>query len=75
MISFNTNDLISDSYYLREYSALYENDCEYFEFRYTEHQHFVLFSALKRKIEAVVQTRIDEELYDLETAYGYGTTE
>lgn len=72
MISFNTNDLLSDSYYQREYSTLYENDCEYFEFRYTEHQHFVLFSALKRKIEAVGQTKIDEELYDLETAYGYG---
>lgn len=72
MISLSIEDLLSDSYYQREYSALYETDCEYFEFQYTEQQYFVLFSALKKKIEAIGQVEIAEELYDLETAYGYG---
>ena len=66
------SDLSSDIYYQRAYSALYEDNCEYFEFLYEEGLHFVKFSALKHRIIDVSGIKLEEELYDLETPYGYG---
>ncbi len=66
------SDLSSDIYYQRAYSALYEDSCEHFEYCYEEGTHFVKFSALKHRITEVSGIKLEEELYDLETPYGYG---
>lgn len=65
-------DLSADIYYQRAYSALYEEGCEYFENTYHESEHYVWFTALKRRIRCVAGVEVKEELYDLETPYGYG---
>ena len=65
-------DLSKDIYYQQEYSALYEWDGKIFEYLYNENDYFVKFRALKRKITSVAGELINEELYDLETPYGYG---
>ena len=65
-------DLSSDIYYQRDYSALYEQGCEYFESTYEEGEKYVSFKALKRRIKRVSGLEVQEELYDLETPYGYG---
>lgn len=72
MTNITITDLPSDIYYQREYSALYEGDGEHFEFQYDEDSSYVRFSALKRPIRSVAGQDIAEELYDLETPYGYG---
>jgi hypothetical protein len=72
MVAQNNCDLSSDIYYQRAYSALYEGASAYFHFLYEEGCHSVKFSALKRRIMNVAGVKIDEELYDLETPYGYG---
>lgn len=72
MTDITIRNLLSDIYYQREYSALYEGECEHFEFKYEEGDSNVQFSALKRRIKNVSGKEIDEELYDLETPYGYG---
>lgn len=66
------SDLSSDIYYQRTYSELYEGNGEYFEFLYEEGCHYVKFCALKHRITKIVGLDLDEELYDLETPYGYG---
>lgn len=65
-------DLSADIYYQQSYSALYEQDCEIFDYLFEESGQFIKFSALKRRIVSVAGQLIDEELYDLETPYGYG---
>jgi len=72
MIDFTIRDLSSDIYYQRNYSALYEEGCEHFQFFYEEDDYYVKFSALKRRIISVSGQSLGEELYDLETPYGYG---
>ncbi|OCH61276.1 femAB family protein [Aliivibrio fischeri] len=72
MLIKEINKLSSDIYYQREYSALYEENAEYFEFLYEEQDSYVKFNSLKRKIVSVSGISINEELYDLETPYGYG---
>lgn len=72
MTNITITDLSSDIYYQRGYSALYEGDGEHFEYKYIEDVFYVRFSALKRRIQSVLGQNIDEELYDLETPYGYG---
>jgi hypothetical protein len=65
--------LSEDTYYQNDYSTLYTTDgAEVFCFVYQEGKHKVTFQSLKRKIEEVSGVRLDENLYDLETAYGYG---
>ncbi|MFH0259633.1 GNAT family N-acetyltransferase [Vibrio mediterranei] len=72
MVTPEINELASDTYYQPAYSALYEDGAEYFEFCYQEESYYVKFSALKRRISSVLNHKLDEELYDLETPYGYG---
>lgn len=72
MTKVSITDLSADIYYQRAYSALYEQDCEYFEYTYQEDEHYVRFIALKRRIHFVAGVHIQDELYDLETPYGYG---
>lgn len=72
MIANEKYDLSSDIYYQRAYSALYEEASTYFSFIYEEGRNCVKFNALKRQIINVAGVKIDEELYDLETPYGYG---
>ncbi|HIF9339298.1 TPA: GNAT family N-acetyltransferase [Photobacterium damselae] len=72
MTVMTINDLSSDIYYQREYSALYEENCEYFEYIYQEEKYYVKFHALKHRITSVAGQQLNEELYDLETPYGYG---
>lgn len=68
----NIKNIETDIYYQRKYSALYEGNSEYFEYIYEEAHSYVKFSALKRRIESVAGQKIQDELYDLETPYGYG---
>lgn len=72
MIVAHVTDLSADIYYQRAYSALYEQGCEYFENTYQEGEKYAKFTALKRRITRVSGVEIQEELYDLETPYGYG---
>ncbi|HIF9178875.1 TPA: GNAT family N-acetyltransferase [Photobacterium damselae] len=72
MTVMTVNDLSSDIYYQREYSALYEENGEYFEYLYQEDACYVKFHALKHRITSVAGQPLNEELYDLETPYGYG---
>ncbi|MDF2183728.1 GNAT family N-acetyltransferase [Grimontia hollisae] len=65
-------DLSADIYYQRAYSALYEKDCEHFEYTYQENECYVTFTGLKKRISSVAEVVVQEELYDLETPYGYG---
>ena len=68
------SDIESDIYYQKEYSNLYltSGDGEIFEYTYAEGDLFVKFRAIKRLIENVAGVPVEEELYDLETPYGYG---
>ncbi|ABM00536.1 GNAT family N-acetyltransferase [Shewanella amazonensis] len=72
MIELDVNALASDIYYRRSYISLYENDAEYFEYTYQEGQSRIRFCSLKRRIDNVLGVPISDELYDLETPYGYG---
>lgn len=65
-------DLSEDVFFQREYSALYESEAEYFEYIYEEKNRYVKFSSLKRPILSVSGVPLVDELYDLETHYGYG---
>ena len=72
MTSFEVK-LCKDIYYQTEYSSLYAtNESELFEFEYQEADKKISFRSIKRKIEDVAGVAIKEELYDLETPYGYG---
>ena len=66
-------ELCKDIYYQTEYSSLYTtNENEVFNFEYQEEDKKILFRSIKHKIESVAGVAIKEELYDLETPYGYG---
>lgn len=66
-------DIESDIYYKKKYADLYiNNDNEIFEYTYAENEFYVKFKSIKRPIKSVLGVTIDEELYDLETPYGYG---
>jgi hypothetical protein len=69
----NTVHLANDIYYQDAYAALYENnDGELFNFIFQQAENKILFRSIKRKITQVAGIPIEEELYDLETPYGYG---
>lgn len=66
-------DIESDIYYKKEYIDLYiNNGSEIFEYTYSENNLYVKFKSIKKPIKSVSGISIDEELYDLETPYGYG---
>lgn len=66
-------NLADDIYYQNAYAALYENnDGELFNFVFQQGEHQIIFRSIKRKITHVAGIPVTEELYDLETPYGYG---
>lgn len=67
-------DLPEDIYFQYDYSNLYTIDVnnELFEYTYRENDKYVLFRSIKRPITQVAGVLVEEELYDLETHYGYG---
>ncbi len=66
-------NLADDIYYQDDYSSLYAlNGEEVFNFEYVQNSNRILFRSIKRRIKNVAGIIIDEELYDLETPYGYG---
>lgn len=68
----NTN-LLDDVYYNNDYSSLYlDEHSSVFESRYSEGDQWVIFRSVKKLIAQVAGLDVDEELYDLETHYGYG---
>lgn len=68
-----TINLLDDIYYQDAYASLYESkDGELFNFVFQEAEHKVIFRSIKRKITQVAGVAVEEELYDLETPYGYG---
>lgn len=67
------DDIEADIYYKKEYASLYTtSDAEIFEYIYSENNLYVKFNSLKRPIKNVSGIEISEEIYDLETPYGYG---
>ncbi len=69
----DTVALIKDPYFDPEYAALYlEGNSSLFHFRYEEEERFFSTLSIKRPIDSVADVTIDEEIYDLETPYGYG---
>lgn len=73
LLSLRKFDLLSDIYYNDKYIALYikENE-EVFNFKYTEGDKLFVNKAIKRPIIQVGNIKINDNYYDLETAYGYG---
>lgn len=66
-------DLSRDIYYQKPYSELYiEDECELFDYVFKDGDKQVLFRSIKRPIKSVAGVPVKEELYDLETPYGYG---
>lgn len=72
MIEVTADDLLEDIYYQREYFDLYDKGGEHFEYLYQEGDKYIKFISLKRRIESVAGNLVNDELYDLETPYGYG---
>ena len=72
MMDKNLNVLKSDVYYANEYIDLYLTQTAIkFGFEYRENSCKVEFSGLQRRISKVAGIEIDEELYDVESVYGY----
>ncbi|PKH05297.1 GNAT family N-acetyltransferase [Moritella sp. Urea-trap-13] len=66
-------NLGDDIYYQDAYAALYEsNDGELFNFVFQQAENKIIFRSIKRQITQVAGIPVTEELYDLETPYGYG---
>ena len=66
-------NLLNDIYYSKKYVSLYLKDSEkLFEFEYKEDVNIFYTVSIKRAIEKIGNTQLDEKYYDLETAYGYG---
>ena len=66
-------NILSDTYYLNEYFDLYIREPgQRFEYIYREEDLYMQFKSIKRHIKSVCGTTIEDELYDLETPYGYG---
>ena len=67
------NNLKNDVYYQKDYLALYlEKGQSIFEFNYKENDNFFYNIAIKRPINQIGNIVLEEEYFDLETAYGYG---
>jgi hypothetical protein len=65
--------LIDDIYYLDSYISLYlKDDEELFSFIYEESDNFFINKTIKRPIKKIGDIEVNDNFYDLETAYGYG---
>jgi UDP-N-acetylbacillosamine alanyltransferase len=66
-------DLAKDIYYLKEYTSLYLAAGEkLFEFDYQDGSDKFYNLSVKRPINHIGNSGVDDGFYDLETAYGYG---
>lgn len=66
-------DLLEDIYYLREYASLYlTQGSTLFEFDYQDGSDRFYNLSVKRPIDRIGDVAVDDNYYDLETAYGYG---
>ncbi|MGF1868602.1 GNAT family N-acetyltransferase [Photobacterium indicum] len=66
-------DLSRDIYYQKAYAGLYTSeDGELFDYVFEDGDKTILFRSIKRQIKSVAGVSVEEELYDLETPYGYG---
>lgn len=66
-------NLLNDIYYNDGYISLYlKDDEELFGFEYREDDNFFINKTIKRPIKKIGNIEVDDNLYDLETAYGYG---
>lgn len=72
MLNLPAIELFSDIYYTRDYSDLYDIDADYFEYTYEYENKIITFTSLKKRIKTIAGFECNEELYDLETPYGYG---
>jgi hypothetical protein len=62
-----------DIYFEKEYASLYLKEGQsLFTYRYEEGQYFLSNLAIKSPINNVCSKVVDQEIYDLETPYGYG---
>lgn len=66
-------NLLDDIYYSDEYISLYikENE-ELFSFEYREEDKLFINKTIKRPISKIGNVDVNDNYYDLETAYGYG---
>lgn len=72
-MSLRKFSLIDDIYYSKEYITLYlKQKEEIFEFKYEKDDKLFFNIAIKRPIEKILDNKLDELYYDLETVYGYG---
>lgn len=68
----NLIELQSDVYYKNEYVDLYlRQGAKKFVFEYSEGEYHMKFSGILRRISKVAGIELDEELYDIESVYGY----
>ena len=68
VISFLSKDI----FFSKAYASLYLSDEDtIFEFSYVKGTEFIYFLLIKRKIHSVSDALVNEELYDLESPYGY----
>lgn len=64
---------MQDIYYNPSYASLFlEDSDELFDYSYKEGQNWLTSLSIKKPIHQVAGIEITEELYDLETTYGYG---
>lgn len=68
-----TVDLSRDTYYSDEYISLYIKDNEeIFSFEYKEDDKLFINKTIKKPIKRIGNITVNDNYYDLETAYGYG---
>ena len=72
-MSLKKYKLLEDIYYQREYLELYLKKGEsIFEFSYEQNESLFYSLAIKRVIKKVGNIKVSENMYDLESVYGYG---
>lgn len=70
---YEISNIQDDIYFKNEYAKLYlDNDYELFEYEFAEGEQWITFKSIKKPIASVAGVDIQEELYDIETPYGYG---
>ena len=73
MSEFEKIDLLKDIYYSKDYTDLYLSEGEeIFEFDYCDGKNKFYNLSVKRIIDKIGNSPINDGYYDLETAYGYG---
>jgi hypothetical protein len=66
-------NLVNDIYYDNDYISLYlKDDEELFNFEYRENDNLFINKTIKRPIKKIGNIEVNDDFYDLETAYGYG---